>query len=138
MLLIKKFKIISSFLFIIKLFGKKRFVNSVKVFTASIKPTNPIQKYALIIESYACILKIFVVMFLLSINVFISLGILLQNYENKEHRYDEHTNESNEFQYQSIHQDLFLTHPYFSENISRINTVKSRLILIIFLYFKVS
>ena len=41
---------------------KKRFVNPVKVFPASIKSINPIQKYSHIIESYACILKIFVVM----------------------------------------------------------------------------
>ena len=39
---------------------------------AIIKSINPIQKY--IIESYACILKIFVIMFLL-INALISLGI---------------------------------------------------------------
>ena len=43
------------------MFGEKRFVNSVKVFPASIKSINPIQKYLHIIESYACILKIFVV-----------------------------------------------------------------------------
>ena len=47
--------------FFLKFFGEKRFVNSVKVFPASIKSINPIQKYPHIIESYACILKIFVV-----------------------------------------------------------------------------
>ena len=41
-----------------KIFGEKRFVWSVKVFPASIKSINPIQKYPHIIESYACILKI--------------------------------------------------------------------------------
>ena len=41
------------------MFGEKRFVNSVKVFPASIKSINPIQKYPHIIESYACILKMF-------------------------------------------------------------------------------
>ena len=59
----------------LKLFGEKKFVNLVKVFPASIKLINQIQKYPHIIESYACILKIFVVMFLLSINVLISFGI---------------------------------------------------------------
>ena len=39
------------------LFGEKRFVNSVKVFHASIKSINLLQKYSHIIESYACILK---------------------------------------------------------------------------------
>ena len=81
MLLIKYFKIISSFS--LRLFGEKRFLNSVKVFYASIKSINPIQKYQRIIESYACILKIFVFMFLICetedkgrlINVFISFGI---------------------------------------------------------------
>ena len=55
---------------------KKRFANSVKVFPASIKSINPIQKYPHIIESYACILKIFVVIDKeRSINALISLGI---------------------------------------------------------------
>ena len=54
---------------------KKRFVNPVKVFPASIKSINPIQKYSHIIESYACILKIFVVMDKEElINVLISFG----------------------------------------------------------------
>ena len=59
----------------LKSFGEKRFVNLVKVFPASIKSINPIQKYLHIIESYNCILKIFVFMFLLPINVQISFGI---------------------------------------------------------------
>ena len=61
--------------FFLKLFSKKRFVKSVKVFLASMKLINPIQKYPHIIESYACILKVFVFMFLLSINALISFGI---------------------------------------------------------------
>ena len=65
---IKQFRIIS-------LFGEKRFVNSVKIFPASMKSINPIKKYPHIIESYACILKIFGFMFLLLINVLISFGI---------------------------------------------------------------
>ena len=59
----------------VKLFRKTRFVNSVKVFPASIMSISPIQKYPHIIESYACILKIFVSMFLLPIIVLISFGI---------------------------------------------------------------
>ena len=77
----KYFKIISSFL--LKLFGEKRFVKSVKVFPAIIKSINPIQKHPQIIESYACILKIFVFMFLLLINVLISFGIYSTPKESK-------------------------------------------------------
>ena len=70
----------SSFL---KLFGEKRFVYSIKVFPASIKSVKPIQKYPHIIELYACILKIFVIIILLCkaederllINALISFGI---------------------------------------------------------------
>ena len=51
----KYFKILSSFL--LKLFGEKGFVYSIKVFAASIKSIKPIQKYPHITESYACILK---------------------------------------------------------------------------------
>ena len=70
-MLIKYFKIISSFF--LKLFGEKRFVNSVKVFPASIKSVNTIQKYPYNIESYASILKIYVVIDKERlINVFIS------------------------------------------------------------------
>ena len=66
-----------------RLFGEKGFVYSVKVFPLSIKSINPIQKYPHIIESYACILKIFVLMFLFCeaenegrlINALISLGM---------------------------------------------------------------
>ena len=58
-LFIKYFKITSSFFS--KLFGEKRFVNSVKVFPLKIKSTNPIQKYLHITESYGYILKMFVV-----------------------------------------------------------------------------
>ena len=47
-------KIVQNYIIIfLKLFGEKRFVNSVKVFSANIKSINPIQKYPYIIESYA-------------------------------------------------------------------------------------
>ena len=61
--------------FYLKLFDEKIFAKSVKVFSLNIKSINPIQKYPHIIESYACILKMFVLMFLFLINVLISLGI---------------------------------------------------------------
>ena len=62
--------------FFSKLLGEKRFVNSVKVFPASIKSIHSIQKYPHVIESYACILKIFVFMYEgRLINVLISFGI---------------------------------------------------------------
>ena len=65
------------------LFGEKWFVYSVKFFPLSIKLINPIQKYPHIIKSYACIMKIFVIMFLLCksedeerlINALICLGM---------------------------------------------------------------
>ena len=77
--------------FFSKLFGEKRFVYSVKVFPLNIKSIKPIQKYPHIIESYACILKIFVVMFLFCeaedkgqlINALISLGICSTPKESK-------------------------------------------------------
>ena len=58
-------------------------VNLIKVFPASIKSINPIQKYPNTIESYACILKIFAFMFLLPINVLISFGIFSTPKESK-------------------------------------------------------
>ena len=69
--------------FFSKLFDEKRFVNSVKVFPFNIKSINPIQKYPHITESYACILKMFVLMFLLLINVLISFGICSTPKESK-------------------------------------------------------
>ena len=55
----------------------------VKVFPLSIKSVNPIQKYPHIIESYACILKTFVLMSILLINVLISLGMCSAPKESK-------------------------------------------------------
>ena len=64
---------------------------SVNLLPANIKLINPIQKYPHITESYACILKMFAVMFLLCkaenevrlINVLISLGICSTPKESK-------------------------------------------------------
>ena len=50
-------------------------MKSTKVLSASIKSINLISKYPQIIESYACILKIFVTTIDLSINILISFGI---------------------------------------------------------------
>ena len=52
----------SSFFLFSRLFGEKGFVYSVKVFPLSTKSIKPTQKYPHIIEPYACILNIFVVM----------------------------------------------------------------------------
>ena len=85
-------KIIQNYIVIfLKLFGEKRFVYSIKVFLLNIKLVNPIQKHPHIIESYACILKIFTITFLLSeaedegrsINFIISLGICSTSKESK-------------------------------------------------------
>ena len=65
------------------LFGEKIFIKLVKVFPESTKSINPIQKYPHIIESYACILKTFIFMFLLLINVFISIEICSTPNESK-------------------------------------------------------
>ena len=124
---IKYFKIISSFF--LKLFGEKRFVYSVNVFPASIKSIKSIQKYKHIIESYARILKIFILMFLLCkaddegrlINALISLGISYRlkesNFLKHCYYYFAHIKQPNEFQYQNTHQDLlYMPHPLFQWN----------------------
>ena len=54
---------------------KKKLVKSVKLLPLSIKSINPIQKYLHITESYACILKIFVCIFLLPKNRLIYFAI---------------------------------------------------------------
>ena len=71
--ILKQFKIISSFFR--KSFGEKILVKSVKLLSLSIKSIKPMQKYPHITESYACILKIFVSMFLLPIHFLVSFGI---------------------------------------------------------------
>ena len=69
-------KILYNYIIILfKLSGKKRLLKLVKVLLASIKSANPIQKYPHTIASYACILKIFVIIIDLSINLLISFGI---------------------------------------------------------------
>ena len=63
---------------------KKDLYIQLKVFPSGIKSTKPImQKYAHIIESHACILKIFGLMFLLLINALIYLGICSTPKESK-------------------------------------------------------
>ena len=58
-----------------KSFGENRLLKSFKLLSLSIKSINPIQKYPHMIESYVCILNIFVSMFLLPINILISFRI---------------------------------------------------------------
>ena len=49
-------------------------INQTFIFTSNIKSMNPIQKYQQIIELSACILNMFVFVFLCPINLLISLG----------------------------------------------------------------
>ena len=58
-----------------KLFCEKRLVKSVKLFPLNIKLINPIQKYPHITESYACILKMFVTIVNLLVDLLISFFI---------------------------------------------------------------
>ena len=68
--------------FFVKSLGEKRFVYSAKLLPLNIKLINPIQRYPHI-KSYACILKMFVLIFLFCkaedegrlIDALISLGI---------------------------------------------------------------
>ena len=77
--------------FFSKLFGEKTFAYCVKVFPLNIKSINPIQKYPHITESYACTLKILVLMFLFCkaedkgrlINTLITFGICSTPKESK-------------------------------------------------------
>ena len=57
----------------VKLFGENRLVKSAKLLPLSIKSINPIQNH--ITESYACILKILVVIVEPSMNLLISFGM---------------------------------------------------------------
>ena len=68
----KYIKIISSLFF--KSLGANRLVKSVKVLPVSIKTKNPTQKHPHIIESYACILKMFAKAIDISINVSMFFG----------------------------------------------------------------
>ena len=92
--------------FFLKLFGEKRLLKSVKLLPLSIKSTNPIQKCPHIIESFACILKIFAIMFLLLINLLISCGMCsVPKLPHMSQFFHLHIMLSNEFQYLNTHQD---------------------------------
>ena len=69
----KYFSIILSF--ISYLFGENKSVHSNKLLPFNMKSINTIQKYPNIIESYVCILKIFVIIYLLPINFLNSSGV---------------------------------------------------------------
>ena len=60
---------------LLKLFGEKRLVKSVKLLPLSVKSINPIEKYPHITELHACILKIYFCMFLLPMNFLITFGM---------------------------------------------------------------
>ena len=134
--------------FFLKLFSKKRLVNSLKVFSASIKSINPIQKYPHVIESHACILKIFVFTFLFyeaeDERRLINLLSLSQYVYPKTIKISNITimNIQSNPVGSSIRVSIktYYISPilYFGDIISRINPIKSRFILIKFLYFKVS
>ena len=56
----------------LKMSGEKRLLNSVKLLPLSIKSINPLHRYSHIPESYACILKLFVIIVDPAINFLIS------------------------------------------------------------------
>ena len=99
-------KIVKELLFL-KLFGENKLITSNKSVTflpLKIKSINPIQKYPLIIESHACILKVFVVMFSLPIKFLISFGMCSANsYQGILPRHHLDMKLPNEFQYICIH-----------------------------------
>ena len=122
---------------------KKDLLIRLKFFPASIKSINSIQKYPHIIESYACILKIFAFMFLLLINTLISMLIWNMFYTKTIKISNIIIIKIKSNPISSNIRVLILIYYispilYFSEISSRINTIKSRLTLIIFLYFKTS
>ena len=134
---IKSFKTMLSFFK--KLFGEKRFVNSVNVFLLNIKSINPIQKYQHTIESYACILKMLVFMFFILEkffnffrNMFHSKTIKISNIIIT---YPQSNPMSSNIR---VLVKIYYISPilYFWLIISSINTIKSRFILI-FLDFKI-
>ena len=115
-------------------------IKSVSFLPASIKSMNPMQKYPHITELFACMRKMLAIMFLFPANSLISSGtcstpklskqtisLLLQN------------NQSNVCLHMHIHKGLLhMSHPlFFRQIVSRINTIKSRFILIILLYLKI-
>ena len=59
----------------LKMSGEKRLLNSVKLLPLSIKSINPLHRYSHIPESYACILKIFVIIVDPAMNFLISFEI---------------------------------------------------------------
>ena len=63
------------FILFLKIITRKQTSESIKLLTANIKPMNPIQKYSHIFDLSACILNMFVLMFLCPINLLISVGM---------------------------------------------------------------
>ena len=127
--------------FFLKSQGKNKLVQSIKVLPAIMKSMNPLQKYPLIIESFPCILNIFVFYVFVS-NKFLSLFWNMFNSKNFK---------ISNFNIFCIQSNLMCTSICifikiycicsifysFGKVISRVSTIKSRLILIIFLYSKI-
>ena len=86
------------FLFLYLLENNK-LIKSNKFLPLNVKVINPIQTYLHIIESFACIQEIFVLIFLFNINFSISI-------QSKYAAYYSHINLSHQFQLISTHQDL--------------------------------
>ena len=117
---------------------EKRLVKFVTLLPLSIKSINPILKCPHN-ESYACILKIFVCMFLLSVNFSISFGTCSTPKLSKYVTLLFNAYKAVQWVPVSKYSSRFTTYsPFFRQIISRINTIKSRFILIILLYFKIS
>ena len=119
---------------------KKRFVNLVQVFPASIKSVNSIQKYSHIIESYACILKTFVVMFLLPINVLTSFGMYSTLKPSKLVKSLFHTYKAIQWVPISEYSLRFIIYAasFISAELRSVELCLARFILIIFFYFIIS
>ena len=113
--------------------GQNELVSSNKLLPFNIKSINPVQKYLHITELYACILKIFVVVFLLPIDFFSFLFlrkvgwgggggggvreefVQLRHYRSMLHRWmSSHRKLPNKFLSIHTHQDLlYMSHPLF-------------------------
>ena len=114
-----------------------------KLLPFNIKSINPIRKSLHIIESYVCILKIFVVRFLLPVDFLVSLGIYSTPKLSKQVTTLDVP--PSLFTYKAIHWVLFYSYSlrlityspsFILGKLS--NTIKYSFILIISLYFEIS
>ena len=87
--------------------GNVNWCNLGRILALSLKPINPKQKYPLIIESFACILQIFVLIFLfIMIYQFLLENIQLQSYQIMLNYCHLHKTLFNEFLLICTHQNL--------------------------------